>query len=385
MVDLSKPINRRSFVTAAGCGLGVIAGGFSNESRAAAVAESVEYCDADEVQWHHASDIGVEGQGWSGDDLEDPYDRLPARAKQTVRPPVWGLSKNAAGLSFRFRTNASTIHCRYTLRDGGLAMYHMPATGVSGVDLYGKAENGDWQWVAVSRPVSRKATVVLADGLLPGTHEFMAYFPLYNGMTSLEIGVPKDALFEGISPRNKKPIVFYGTSVLQGGCASRPGMVFTSILDRRLGWPAINLGFSGNGKMESEVGVFLAEIDAAAYVIDCCPNMNGGEVAQRCEPLVKQLCNAHPDVPVLLVEDRVNSNASWFPARLQHHRANHQALRSAYDQLTKAGEKKLFYLGAENLLGDDNEATVDGSHPTDLGMMRYADAYEPVLREMLAL
>ena len=213
--------------------------------------------------------------------------------------------------------------------------------------------------------------------------EYMLYLPLYNGVDSLEIGVPKGASFEPIAPHKEKPIVFYGTSIMQGGCASRPGMAQTAILSRRLDNPTINLGFSGNGTMDPPIGKLMAELDAAIYVIDCLPNLQGKSVAQRTEPLVKLLRKARPNVPIVLVEDRTYSDAFLVKSRQDRNKGNRVAFKKAYENLLAAGVKGLYYVEGDQLLGSDGEATVDGSHPTDLGMCRQASVLEPILRELL--
>jgi lysophospholipase L1-like esterase len=160
-------------------------------------------------------------------------------------------------------------------------------------------------------------------------------------------------------------------------------MAFTSILSRRLDRPFVNLAFSGNGKMEENVGRFLVELDPAVYVIDCLPNMTTEEVRERTVPIVKQLRKARAGVPIVLVEDRTHAG-QWVSKKQDAEReARRAALRAGYEQLIKDGEGKLYYLKGDELLGDDGEATVDGSHPTDLGMVRYADQLEPVLRKAL--
>jgi hypothetical protein len=160
-------------------------------------------------------------------------------------------------------------------------------------------------------------------------------------------------------------------------------MVHTAILGRRFDRPVINLGFSGNGRMDAAVGELLTKIDAAVYVIDCLPNMGAADVRQKCIPLVKQLREARPTTPIVLVEDRRNTNSWILPARNQHHSDNHAALREAFATLQKEGVSGLYYLGGDDLLGHDDEASTDGSHPSDLGFVRQSDLFEPVLRAAL--
>lgn len=334
----------------------------------------------DGLAWYDVRGWGVEGRGWS--QTARYFDRLPAKAEGVVRKAAWDLSRHSSGMAVRFETDAREISVRYTLLSASLAMPHMPATGVSGVDLYAQDSQGKWRWLEVSRPAAVKVKAKLGSGIEPGRRAYMMYLPLYNGVESLEIGLPEKSAFRPFVPRTK-PIVFYGTSITHGGCASRPGMAYPAILGRRLDRPTINLGFSGNGRMEAEVGALLAELDPSVYVIDCLPNMAGPAVKERAEPLVRQLRKARPQTPIVLVEDRTYTNSSFLPSRREHHAANRAALRAAYDRLVAAGVKGLVYVPGENLLGDDGEACVDGSHPSDLGMFRMADVLEPVLKLLL--
>lgn len=341
--------------------------------------------EQDGVRWYDIRPLGVEGQGWQ--DTAAPYDRLPARAQGKVRDAVWNLSRHSAGLCVRFVTDADTLHARWTLTSERLAMPHMPATGVSGLDLYARDDHGRWRWVAVAQPKETTNQIILVRGMRPGKREYLLYLPLYNGVASLEVGVPVPATFEDAPdypPERARPLVFYGTSITHGACASRPGMVHTAILGRRYQRPVINLGFSGNGRMEPEVGELLTELDAAVYVIDCCPNLNGPETAARTRPLVEQLRKARPETPIVLVEDRRYTDAWLVTSKAARNDGNHQALRTAYEDLLQAGVKHLYYIEGDSLLGEDGEGAVDSSHPNDLGFLRQAEAFARVLDPLLA-
>ena len=135
--------------------------------------------------------------------------------------------------------------------------------------------------------------------------------------------------------------------------------------------------------MDLAVGELLARIDAAAYVIDCLPNMDAVLVGERCIPLIRLLRNSRLEIPVLLVEDRRNTNSWIHPERAAHHTANHAALKEAFATLQKEGVKRLHYIEGDALLGDDGDGATDGSHPNDLGFVRQADVFEPVLRAAL--
>lgn len=338
----------------------------------------------DSTRWTDIRQWQLEGQGWT--DVAAPFDRFPARAEGKVPSSVWGLSRQSAGMHVRFVTSATRISARWVLTSPTLGMVHMPPTGVSGLDLYVKSPAGQWQWLAVGRPEGRTNTAVLADNLPKGDREFLLYLPLYNGVSSVDVGVPKESDVRKApswGPGQRKPIVFYGTSIQQGACASRPGMVHSSILGRRFQFPHINLGFSGSGRMEPEMATLLAELDPSIYVLDCLPNMNDKEVTERVEPFVKTLRAAHPQTPIVLVEDRNYSDAFLIGSKRQRNESSQAALRAAHQRLKDGGIKNLHYIPAAKLLGDDNEGTVDSSHPSDLGFMRQADAFAPVLGPLL--
>ena len=334
------------------------------------------------LEWHDVTTWGVEGRILPEQERLRWFDRLPASAEGKVTASVWNLSRDSAGMMVRFKTDAPALSVHYLVSKPTLGQPHMPATGVSGVDLYARDTDGKWKWVQVTKPAAAEVKAEIIKGLAPGYREYAAYLPLYNGVEFLKIGVAKGSKFEGLSPR-QKPIVFYGTSITHGACASRPGMVHTGILGRRLDMPVVNLGFSGNGRMDAAVGEFLVQLDAAVYVIDCLPNMGPADVTAKCVPLVKQLRAAKPETPIILVEDRRFTNDWITPVKHDFHTKNHAALKAAYDQLIAEGVKNLLYIPGDHLYGDDTEGATDASHASDLGFMRQADIFEPVLRKAL--
>ena len=339
----------------------------------------------DSNKWYDVSEWGVEGRGYEDQYRLNYFDRFPAKAKEMVTHSVWEYSRHSSGMVVRFKTNASEIHARWKLTSDRLGMAHMPPSGVSGLDLYARDSNGKWLWAAATRPSKTEMETKLLFGIVQGIHEYLLYLPLFNGIESLFIGVPHDATFEGLAPDNSKPLVFYGTSITQGACASRPGITHIAILGRQLNKPTINLGFSGSGHMDEAVGKLMVELDASCYVIDCLPNMDKAMVEKRCVPLVKLIRKGRPNTPIVLVEDRRYTNSWLTPYKSKFHDENHAALKKAYDLLKTEGVQQLYYLPGDNLLGHDTEGTTDASHPNDLGFIRQADAFEPVLIEALGL
>jgi lysophospholipase L1-like esterase len=286
-------------------------------------------------------------------------------------------------MSAHFESEAPAIYLRVEL-DGGIAMAapHMSATCKSGLDLYARLETG-WRWVATYQPRTVRYAGPLVTGLRDGRRKYQLNLPIYNGVKSLAVGVMAGAHIEPIPPRKEKPILFYGTSVTQGACASRPGMAFVSIIGRRMDRPVLNFGFSGNGVYEMEVGRFLNEIDPAVFVLDCVGNSTVEQVERRVEPLVRLWREKHPETPILLLERAGFPDEGLVDQGAAAAEPKNEALRKAYERLTAAGVKGLHYRDSHDFLGDDGEGTVDGSHPNDLGMMRYADAVEGALRRIL--
>lgn len=335
--------------------------------------------------WTDVADWPIEGRAFA--DRKAPYDRLPARAESVVRKAVWDLSHHSAGMLVRFMTTSPELHVRYRLTNERLAMPRMPATGVSGVDLYGH-DGEDWRWIAIAQPTKQDVEALLFTNqpAVAQARHFQLYLPLYNGIEKLELGTQEGAEPEPLPARGtqRKPIVCYGTSIMHGACASRPGMAWPAIVGRALASEVMNFGFSGNGRMETEVGQFLVELDPAVFVVDCLPNMTPKLVAERTQPLARQLRAARKDTPILLVEDRTFANGWFMTARLEAHEQRRAALRQAIESLRSDGVKGLHLLAGADLLGTDGDGTTDGSHPNDLGMMRQAKAVVAALRPILA-
>lgn len=335
-----------------------------------------------EVTWYNALDLGIDGKGWT--DTKTPYDRLPARAEKAVPEKVWQRGQNSAGLRIPFATDATMVIVRWRLRHPSISSPYLSSMSVAGLDLYYRDGN-TWRWAATKPPkIFPETTETFLRGMSPQLREYLLYLPSYNGVEKVEIGVPRGSKFgKAVGGEVKKPIVFYGTSIVQGSSSSRPGMTYVAQLGRRLDMPVINLGFSGLCHMEPALADLLAELDPAMYVIDCLPNMPVKEVAERTVPFVERIRKARPETPIVLVENLRYPQGLWFANVKNSVAAKNKILLTEYTKLKKDGVPNLFYVGSEKLIGGDGEATVDGVHPTDLGFIRIADGLEPVLRNII--
>jgi len=331
----------------------------------------------------------IEGQGWY-DGTESAYDRLPARAKDRVRKEVWELGKHSAGEYIRFTTNAKEIVVRYQVA-GTLNMPHMPSTGVSGVDLYAKDNREEWRWASAGSYKFGDTIVYNFVHLeVPeDIAEFRLYLPLYNQPQWLEIGIPEGNSFTFLPVDKIKPVIIYGSSIAQGGCATRPGLGWTNILNRMIDRPIINLGFSGNGTLDEAVIDLINELEPAVIVLDCLPNLVDtarfpyDDVKHRLTMSLQKCRAKHPGVPVLLIEHAGGLPGSDLDASRRNRYNNvNITFRKIIKDMHKKDLEGVYILRAEEI-GLHIESTVDGSHPNDLGMMQYARACAAALKKII--
>lgn len=341
---------------------------------------------AQETNWFGESPEmmnALEGRGWEG----IGFNRLPDSAENVVRQPVWNLSRQTAGLMLRFTSDSPEIQVTYK-PTGNLSMPHMPSTGVSGVDLYVKNDSGKLLWVRGSYKFGETISYTFQlDNEEAEQKEFQLFLPLYNGLSDLQIGIPKDKTFAFTPKRTEKPILVYGTSIAQGACASRPGMAWTNILAREMDMPIINLAFSGNGRMEAEVTDYVSQIDPAIFILDCLPNLTptagftSEEIKEKIVYAVTTLRAKYPNTPILLTEHAGYSDGLVYEPRAEIYENLNGWLQESFGNLNEQGVTGIYTLTKDEMgLGTDD--FVDGTHPTDLGMAKYAEAYAKQLREI---
>lgn len=314
------------------------------------------------------------------------YERLPAACKDISRKPVWRLGRNSAGLFLRFRSDSPCIYARWESLFGN-HMNHMTDTGVRGLDLYA-LEEGEWRFAGSGRPSAEKLTeaalVLNMDGRM---REYLLYLSLYDGVARLEIGIEDGSLLEAPAldyPCKDGKIVMYGTSILQGGCVSRSGMAATAMIGRKTGHEVINLGFSGNALLDFEIAELMAQVaQPGVFVLDYVPNASAKQIEQKGESFFRVLRNAHPGVPVIFVEDPLFPHGVFDRRVRKEVETKNAAQFALFRRLKKAGEKHIWYISADQLIGTDGEATVDGIHFTDVGTMRYTETVLPVIRKAL--
>jgi len=354
------------------------------------------------IDWTDVSTMDVSNRAPFPSNLKRKsfFDRLPAEAENTVRSPVWTLSTMSAGFYVDFQTESSFLQLNITYRYETMSMWHFPATGCSGMDLYNFDYNtSTWRWTSTTtimkypQSINHMITVPAQTTHPTEIPLYRLHLPTYNGIKYLAIG--HDTRYPLIQPKqkklienhnnNKKPIVWYGTSILQGAVASRPGMIFTNWISRNIQREIYNFGFSGNGIMEINVANYLTTIDASVFIIDCLPNMNATLVTNRTIPLVDYIREKHPTTPIILVAGTWYGD-HWFDPTPND--SKRQALVEKYNELiAKTGDKDLYLIenSKDELFNEEVliNPTVGGTHPSDLGHMEITKFYTKYLNDLL--
>jgi hypothetical protein len=336
----------------------------------------------DSLRFIDASQLMMTGKAKQTDSI---YQRISASETTDMPNAVRSLAKRSAGIAILFETNSRLIRAKWKL-PGEVFQSNMTPTGHSGLDLY-CLHNGKWQFVGAGKPVKGtdqdQLLVLHMDSTLK---QFMLYLPLYNNVNELQIGVQQNAVIQSPAKpgiNKAKRVVVYGSSVVQGASASRPGMAYPAILQRHFGYDVINLGFSGSAKMEPSLATYLATVPADCYILDCIPNPTPEEVRERSYPFIKYLREHQPDVPIIIVETIFRQNGLFNQRVGAMVREQNAAIRATYERLRKEGYKNIYYVESSKLIGDDHEATIDGIHLTDLGFMRMADALVPLIQKVM--
>jgi hypothetical protein len=336
----------------------------------------------DTIKYVDASTLLMTGKAKNTDSI---YRRVDSVDAIGFPPAVKNLAKHSAGIAVLFETNSSIIRAKWKL-PGEAYMHNMTPVAHSGLDLY-CLKDGKWQYVSVGKPAKGANQDQLIIQHMDGAmKQFMLYLPLYNGISDLQIGVHTTAtIVKPAQPgiNTAKRIVVYGSSVVQGASASRAGMAYPAILQRKTGYDVINLGFSGSAKMEPELAAYIATVPADCYVLDCIPNPSPEQIRDRAQYFIKYIREHRPNTPIVLVETVIRQNGFFDKQIGETVSRQNEEIRKAYEKLKQEGIKNVFYIEGDKLIGDDHEATIDGIHLTDLGFVRLADAILPVIRKAM--
>jgi len=340
------------------------------------------------LTWHSPKEPPFHLAGFAWFARDGAYRRLPVHPAHPIRPEVNGLANCTAGGQVRFQTDSTRLHVRTALTGPG-TMWHMPATGQCGFDCYiGPPARQGYCGTARFEQTASAYESMLFENLPREMRNVTVNMPLYQGVEELSLGLDPDArILPPPTYAREGRCVVYGTSITQGGCASRPGMLPTNILSRRLNVEFINLGLSGNGRGEPELARLVAEIEnPLAYVLDYEGNAGGIEQLRETLPeFIRILRAGHPTTPIVVL-----SCTRWagevFSEKTKAERAVRRTFqRETVEALREAGDAPIEFADGSKFYGEDSadECTVDGVHATDLGFLRIADAWTPILGRVL--
>ena len=349
-----------------------------------------EVADRNGLVWHEPDQAPFQLAGFWWYTRDRLYRRLPARPAPRLPASVDSLANSTAGGQIRFRSDSRRVAVRVELA-GSADMNHMPATGQCGFDLY-VGPPGQVRYCSTTKYDHTQTQYQVELFNQPGAEprHFTLYFPLYQGVREVHVGLDDGAAIQVPDPWSlAAPIAVYGSSITQGGCAARPGMAYTNLLSRALCAEVINLGFSGSGQGKPEVARVIAGIDPCAlFVLDYEANCQGTERYRLTLPeFIRILREAQPHTPILVVS-RIRYAAELVSEAARLDREERLAFqRGLVDELRAGGDGNLHFCDGSKLLGDDDfeESTVDGVHPTDLGFHRMAHSLEPTIRAAAGL
>ena len=345
----------------------------------------------DGFRYEDATNFRIINKGW--ENTSEPYTRLPQAYMDSCRKDQQWLYDHSSGIAVRFASNSKRIAAQWNLKNN-FHMQHMAMTGIKGTDLYTlNQQTGKWEYVNTARPQEKnfKADSVQSklyvDNLDGEMHEYMIYLPLYDGINWLQIGVDSTAQLiqpQVDNPRSMGKIIIYGTSIQQGGCASRTGMVPSAMIQRDFNLECVNLATSGQARMDFYIAEAMASIeDAICYVIDPVPNCTKDRCDTATYDFIKILRTLRPEVPIVMVEGLMYPYTRHDSYHAEYLPQKNECFRRGFDEHVAENPKGMYYMTHEGQTGPDMEGTVDGVHLTDYGFRAYADLLEIHIKEAL--
>ena len=337
-----------------------------------------------ETKWINVKELGISGRY----NVHDGYARLTDAEREKIKESgmsdVYNLSAQGSGLHVDFLTDSEKISVRYTRVH--YIMDHMAMAGSGGMDLYIKYNN-KWNYAQTLRlpnqePTysgelfNKKGTVLSKDFV-----EYSINLPLYNAVTEMEIGIDENATIKPVLYDENNAVLVYGSSITQGGCASRPGSSYSNILRRAIDRDVINWGFSGSGKLENTIADIITSHECSLLIMDCVPNMTELDLKEfeaRFRYFYAKYRKAHPTTPILFIEHPVYTNFWLYNFE---DKEQNLILRDLFNEWSKT-DKNIYKIKSTELYGTDREATVDGTHATDLGFYRMS---RPIIKQVKSI
>jgi len=337
--------------------------------------------DKEDIQFYNVKQAPFRVYGLMYEDGR--YCRLPKSVAETVNEGVLEFYDTPGGGRVRFKTNSPYVAIHAEMPKVKCASPQSAGAATCGFDLYVR-KKGEERYVKTFLPPwdMKDGYESIMDWGTSELREITIHFPRSSVVSDLCIGVSSTAdIYEPTPYAVEKPIVFYGSSITQGGCSSRPGTIYDNIVSRRLNMDHINLGFSGSAKGEIEMAEYIKTLDMSMFVLDYDHNAaNAEQLKETHERFFKIIREAHPDIPILIMSRPVYYLSAGEKARME-------VIRQTYQNALDGGDKNVYFLDGPTLMAlAKDEGTVDGCHPTDWGFFSMAQAVcevlEPVVKSM---
>ena len=335
------------------------------------------YAQTPKIVYQDASKFHLYGKAFH---TPQPYHRVDTARYSDLPIAVKRLLTHSAGLAVVFKTNSKTISAKWCVTNSK-ALNNLTPIAQKGLDLYIK-KDGKWQFAGVGRPTDICSEFTLVKAMDNAEKECMLFLPLYDELKSLAIGIDEGSNIVALANPFKKRIVIYGSSIVHGASAGRPGMAYPAILSRNTGLYFMNIGISGNAKMEKAAAKMISDIEADAFVLDCVPNPSPKQIKERTEDFVKTIRANHTKAPIILIQSIFREQGNFDLDVRERVNQQNEEITAAFNRLRNAGVKDLYLITSEKLLGDDHDASTDGIHPNDLGFYRMAEGLAPQLTQI---
>lgn len=336
----------------------------------------VHTAEAQNIKYVEGSKLTLLGKAHPTPNVYHRVDTATFKDMPLIVKKIYAYS---AGIAIAFETNSRKITAKWSTVDH-LTSSNLTAIADKGLDLYIK-KDGKWVFAGVGSPRGNSTETTIVQNMDESVKECILYLPLYDEIRSLEIGVEENSDIRPMGNPFRGKVVLYGSSILNGSSASRPGMAYPSRMGRNTGINFINLGVSGNAKMERSVVDMLSSIECDLFVLDCVPNPSPNQIRERTDYLVRKIRETHPKTPIILIQGPIRESGNFDLKAREHVRRQNETFKEEYKKLIQSGVKDLFFIEGD-FLGTDHEGTIDGVHPNDLGFDRFLKIIEPRIIEI---
>ena len=320
----------------------------------------------------------------------NPYHRVETESIPELTKTEARLLRQASGLVIAFKTNSTFVTVKATYGEASSWGPYAPLAATTGFNLFIK-KDGDWMWAASRAhklaPTAKVIEVGLLNkpltvisGMAKGEKECLLYLPLYSELTSLEIGVAKDATIEALPNPFRYNIAVFGSSFTHGSCASGAGLTWPAFFSRATGLHVCSFGMSGNSKLQPYLGDVFGKVKADALVCDAFSNPSVAVIGQRIRPFIEAVRKNNPNLPIIFLNTIYRESRNFVVRNEKREQSRIEYVEETMAKIVKE-YKNVYFVNVPNQTGTDHLTSADGTHPYSYGYHRWAQAIEkPVMK-----